>query len=299
MSLTLFTSSRSPTTTAMSRTRRPAGRLRRGVGHGLLQLDVGDPGADHLPPPSAAKDPVTYREFVTRLVEHCAGRVHYWQCDNEPCNVGLTRAGSAAEYVIQLRSFYEAVKGLDSSAAVVLGGAPFGLPAAGPESAERYQQAERIPADVEIVRRCMRDLGYERPIVAGEYNAPWPSLYPGAESAMNEAMAAAFASPGEGEEGATPEAGAARRTPEQLALAAPYERMAGLPPQLQMFMHGCPPELESPCRRHLRAPERAARRRRERGAKDRPGQGEPVRVRSPAARARATRRLGTARFLHR
>ncbi len=59
----------------------------------------------------------------------------------------------------------------------------------------------------------MRDLGYERPIVAGEYNAPWPSLYPGAESAMNEAMAAAFASPGEGEEGATPEAGAARRTP--------------------------------------------------------------------------------------
>ena len=216
-------------------------------------------------PPSAAKDPATYREFVTRLVRHCAGRVHLWQCDNEPSNVGLTWAGSAAEYVVQLRSFYEAVKGIDPSAAVVLGGAPFGLPAAGLDSAERqffevllrdgretfdlfdlhlYQQAERIPDDVETVRKWMRELGYERPIVAGEYNAPWPSLYPEAESAMNEAMAAAFAPPGEGEEGSTPQAGAAQRTPEQLALAGLYERMSSLPPQLQMFMHGCPPELE-------------------------------------------------------
>ena len=216
-------------------------------------------------PPSAAKDPTTYREFVTRLVEHCAGRVHYWQCDNEPSNVGLTWAGSAAEYVVQLRSFYEVVKGIDPAAAVVLGGAPFGLPAAGPDSAERqffevllrdgheafdlfdlhlYQRAERIPADVETVRTWMRDLGYEKPLVAGEYNAPWPSLYPEAESAMNEAIAAAFAPSGEGDEGSAPEAGTAQRTPEQLALAGLYERMSSLPPQLQMFMHGCPPELE-------------------------------------------------------
>jgi hypothetical protein len=60
-------------------------------------------------PPSPAKDPDAYRRFVDRLVRHCAGRVHYWQCDNEPCNVGLTWAGTAAEYVAQLQVMHRAV----------------------------------------------------------------------------------------------------------------------------------------------------------------------------------------------
>ncbi len=41
-------------------------------------------------PPSPARDLDAYHRFVHRLVRQCAGRVHYWQCDNEPCNVGLT-----------------------------------------------------------------------------------------------------------------------------------------------------------------------------------------------------------------
>ena len=43
------------------------------------------------------------------------------------------RAGRVQQCTTTL-PFYEAVKGVDPSAAVVLGGAPFGLPAAGPES---------------------------------------------------------------------------------------------------------------------------------------------------------------------
>jgi hypothetical protein len=141
-------------------------------------------------PPSPAKDPEAYRRFVDRLVRHCAGRVRYWQCDNEPSNVGLLWAGTAPEYVAQLREFHQAVKAADPDAAVVLGG------------------------------------------------APWPNLYPQAVAAMQAALAAAFA-------GGADANGAPRQTPEQAAMARLYQDMASLPPQLQMFMRGCPPELEA------------------------------------------------------
>jgi hypothetical protein len=77
-------------------------------------------------PPSPAKDLEAYRRFVDRLVRHCAGRVRYWQCDNEPSNVGLLWAGTAAEYVAQLKVMYRAVKDADPDALVVLGGARSG-----------------------------------------------------------------------------------------------------------------------------------------------------------------------------
>jgi hypothetical protein len=187
-------------------------------------------------PPSPAKDLEAYRRFVDRLVRHCAGRVRYWQCDNEPSNVGLLWAGTAAEYVAQLKVMYQAVKDADPDALVVLGGAPFGLPESPPDSPDRqffdvlladgrdafdlfdlhlYGEASRIPADIETARGLMRAVGYEKPLVAGEYNAPWPNLYPEAAAAM------------------------------QAAMASLYERMPSLPPQLQMFMRGCPPELEA------------------------------------------------------
>jgi hypothetical protein len=56
------------------------------------------------------------------VVRHCAGRVHYWQCDNEPSDTDLLWAGTAAEYVAQLETMYAAVKDADPTAAVVLGG---------------------------------------------------------------------------------------------------------------------------------------------------------------------------------
>jgi hypothetical protein len=196
-------------------------------------------------PPSPAKDLERYHRFVDRLVRHCGGRVRYWQCDNEPSNLGLTWAGSAEEYLAQLRVLHRAVKDADPEAAVVLGGAPFGLPQSPPDGPDRqffdvllrdgrdhfdlfdlhlYGEASRIPADVEAARGLMRAHGYEKQLVAGEYNAPWPNLYPEAVQAMQAAMA------------------------EPAAMAGLYQRMASLPPQLQMFMRGCPPELEA--RRH-------------------------------------------------
>jgi hypothetical protein len=216
-------------------------------------------------PPSPAKDLDAYHRFVHRLVSYCAGRVHYWQCDNEPSNVGLLWAGTATEYVAQLQVMHRAVKDADPSAAVVLGGAPYGLPASAPDSLERqffdvllrdgrdffdlfdlhlYEEASRIPADIETARAMMRAFGYEKPLVVGEYNAPWPNLHPEATAAMQAAMAAAFATASGGSGSQDANAAAAHQTPEQAAMASLYEGMASLPPQLQMFMRGCPPELE-------------------------------------------------------
>jgi hypothetical protein len=196
-------------------------------------------------PPSPAKDPDAYYRFVHRLVRHCAGRVRYWQCDNEPCNVGLLWAGTAAQYVAQLEVMHRAVKDADPGAAVVLGGAPYGLPASAPDNPDRqffdvllrdgrdffdvfdlhlYGEADRVLADIDTARGMMRAFGYEKPLVVGEYNAPWPNLYPEAVAAMEKAQA---------------EAGSA-----EAAIASLYEHMASQPPQLQMFMRGCPPELE-------------------------------------------------------
>ena len=211
-------------------------------------------------PPSPARDPEAYRRFVDRLVRHCGGRVRYWQCDNEPSNVGLLWAGTAAEYVAQLAVMHQAVKKADPEAVVVLGGAPFGLPESPPDSPDRqffdvlvrdgrdhfdlfdlhlYGEASRIPADIETARGLMRAHGYQKPLVAGEYNAPWPNLYPEAAAAMQAALAAAFAG---GDVTGGPDASG--QTPEQAAMASLDERMGSLPPQLQMFMRGCPKELE-------------------------------------------------------
>ena len=217
-------------------------------------------------PPSPAKDQDAYYRFVHRLVRHCGGRVRFWQCDNEPSNVGLTWSGTAADYVAQLRVMHRAVKDADPDAAVVLGGAPYALPASAPDSLERqffdtllrdgrdyfdlfdlhlYGPADRIPADIDTARGMMRAFGYEKPLVVGEYNAPWPNLFHEATAALEQAMAAAFAAGAGGSGGGQgADAAGARRTPEQAAMASLYERMASLPPQLQMFMRGCPPQLE-------------------------------------------------------
>jgi hypothetical protein len=55
----------------------------------------------------------------------------------EVCNVGLLWAGTAAQYVAQLEVLHRAVKDADPGAAVVLGGAPYGLPASDPDDPDR------------------------------------------------------------------------------------------------------------------------------------------------------------------
>ncbi|MCT2587643.1 hypothetical protein [Actinophytocola gossypii] len=203
-----------------------------------------------LLPPSPAKSLKRYQKFLRRLVEHCAGRVHYWQCDNEPSDNAMLWAGTAEEYVRQLAVLHGVVRETDPAAAVVLGGAPFLLPMYPPESHERrffdvllrtggdhfdlfdvhlYGPATAIPEHVETVRGLMREYGYEKPVVVGEYNGPWPALF-------QDAMAV-LAGPANA-------AGEGGRPAERAAMVELYERRDTLPPTLRMFMSGCEPELE-------------------------------------------------------
>src|SRR5262249_51094422 len=88
-------------------------------------------------PPSPANDIDAYAEFVRRLVRHCGGRVRFWQCDNEPSNTGMLWAGTAPEYVTQLEAMHAAVKAVDPSALVVLGGCGYDVFSSDPDSEPR------------------------------------------------------------------------------------------------------------------------------------------------------------------
>lgn len=216
-------------------------------------------------PPSPAKDEPTYARFVHTLVAHCRGRVAFWQCNNEPSNTGLLWAGTAPEYVAQNQAFARAVRAADPDAAVVLGGCGYDVLSSEEGSPARqffdyvidhgrdafdlfsvhlYDDPARIPDHVASVRQMMGRHGFERPVVVGEYNGPTLFEFPQAEARLQETMLAAFAGDG------TPGQGAAERSYQQAgepadrrAMRALYADMARLPPQLQMFMDGCPPEL--------------------------------------------------------
>lgn len=224
-------------------------------------------------PSSPAKDEEDLSRFVQALVSRCAGRVHYWQCNNEPSNLGLLWAGSASDYAAQLAVFYRAVRAADPEAAVVLGGCGYDVLSAEPEDAPRrffddvlavsgerfdlfavhlYDDPARIPDHIATVRQMMRAHGYERPVVVGEYNGPTLFQLPEVQPVLQRIMANAFA---EADATAAAElsaealaASATRETPERRAMRRLYAQMSELPPQLQMLMAGCAPELED--RRH-------------------------------------------------
>lgn len=197
-------------------------------------------------PPSPAKEEGDYDRFVRALVTHCAGRVHYWQCDNEPCNTPLLWAGTAEEYVSQLKIFHNAVKDIDRGAEVVLGGAPYALPSGVPEDPERqffdvlldegrdhfdlfdlhlYGEVDNIPADVEAARDMMRKHGYLKPIVVGEFGGPGPYNFPAAMTAFQPFMMEIF------------------QGSEKAAMEKLYAQTENLPTELRMFMEGCSVEL--------------------------------------------------------
>ncbi|GIH60442.1 hypothetical protein [Microbispora siamensis] len=220
-------------------------------------------------PPSPANDLNAYAEFVRRVVRRCAGRVRYWQCDNEPSNTDLLWAGTADEYVAQLKVMYAAVKEADPAAAVVLGGCGYDVLSgeAGSEPWRFFEQvvsggrdafdlfdvhlygdAAAVPAHIEAVRELMRAHGCLRPVVVGEYGAPVPFEFPDAQAVMYEVFAEAFAGAAQVQSTQELAARARQDTPERRAMAALYARMPQLPPRLVMFMEGCPPELEA--RRH-------------------------------------------------
>ncbi|MBO0795809.1 MAG: hypothetical protein J2P36_33375, partial [Ktedonobacteraceae bacterium] len=207
-------------------------------------------------PPSPALRLDEYYHFVFRLVSHCRGRVRYWQCDNEPTNP-LLWAGTAQEYANQLKVFARAVKDADLGAVVVLAGAVDAFHTQGPDTQVEqeffdyllresvndfdvfdlhlYGDLYAIPANIKAVRQKMAALGYHKPIYVGEYNGP--SFFNFAENLpilqrIFERM------------GTSPQGEALAQATQSEMVATLYQQMADLPAQAQMFMEGCPPELE-------------------------------------------------------
>jgi hypothetical protein len=104
--------------------------------------------------------------------------------DNEPSNTGLLWAGTAAEYVTQLKTFWGAVKGADPAAAVVLGGCGYDVFSSEPGSAARqffdhvagagrdafdlfsahlYGEPARVPHYLDTARQFIRRPGTSSP----------------------------------------------------------------------------------------------------------------------------------------
>ncbi|MET8146153.1 hypothetical protein ABZU32_38100 [Sphaerisporangium sp. NPDC005288] len=217
-------------------------------------------------PPSPARDLSAYARFVREVVRRCAGRVRYWQCDNEPSNTGLLWAGTAEEYVTQLQAMHAAVKQADPGAVVVLGGCGYDVLSAEEGGEPRrffehvtragrdafdvfdvhlYGEAARVPGHLATARELMRAHGYLKPIVAGEYAAPIPFEFPEVGAVMYQALAEAFAQAPRTQSTAELAEREQGGTPERRAMTALYERMPELPPKLQMFMEGYPGELEA------------------------------------------------------
>ena len=211
-------------------------------------------------PPSPALDDSAYERFVGALVRRCAGRIRYWQANNEPSNTGLLWSGTAGEYVHQLELFARAVRTADPSARVVLGGCGYDVLASPPGSPQRdffdelarsgrdafdlfsvhlYDDPHRVPEHLETARGIMRAHGYERPLVAGEHNGPTLFDFPAATAELERSMAAAFAAPDGAPVRMSTEELAAQvsaETPDRRALRDLYARRAELPPELRLFL---------------------------------------------------------------
>jgi hypothetical protein len=215
-------------------------------------------------PPSPAKDPDDYYRFVHTLVSHCKGRVRYWQNDCEPNNP-VFWSGTADEFVAQLKVFYRAVKAADPHAVVVAGGydglfnPPGMFPFPGQEHGlaffdtvlqkgadafdvfdlRLYADPYTIPARVATMRKKMRDLGYQKPILCTEYNGP--SFFEFPANLKYVSLAGTWSASITGGDTGSRSAQEARMRD---AIKAMYDQMASLAPQTQMFMEGCSQELE-------------------------------------------------------
>jgi hypothetical protein len=217
-------------------------------------------------PASMPRDNAAYQMFVGALVSHCRGMVRYWQCNNEPSNPGLW-SGSAEDYAALAGSFAQTVRKADPDAEIILGGCGFDVLSATRDTPARsffddvltkapnsfdlfdihlYDDPRRIPFHIGNAREMLRTHGLDRPVVVGECGGPTVLGFPELGPAMEQVMGQAFA-------GGEPSLDTADLTqlidtPDRLAMRALYDRMAELPPELQMFMQGCSPALEA--RRH-------------------------------------------------
>ncbi|WP_225731499.1 MULTISPECIES: glycoside hydrolase family 5 protein [unclassified Nocardia] len=204
-------------------------------------------------PPSPAKDLDTFGAFVRALVTRCRGRITYWQFDNEP-SMPILWAGTPAEYLEQLKVFAAAVRAADPEALVMLGGEPHenkirpdtfeylvehGRDHFDVYDVHLYEDPYQIPDRIAATRAMMARHGYQKPIVAAEYNGPLPG--PQAWRHLAAAAPGFMAMMSENSDW-TATTTDDKPAAEHDAMVELYNRMPELPPELQMFMQGCPPE---------------------------------------------------------
>jgi hypothetical protein len=216
-------------------------------------------------PPSPAKNPDDYYRFIRTVVSHCKGRIRYWQNDSEPNNP-VYWAGTPQEFVAQLQVFHRAVKEADPQAVVVCGGYdgifnPPGLPPIpGQERGlaffdhvikegnpyfdifdlRLYGNVYTIPARIEFMRKKLTDAGARRPIICTEYHGPGLFEFPENRKyiGMLGAWIQSITNQGNAEQSKQ------LTQAQQHGVRDLYKNMHTLAPQTQMFMVGCPQELE-------------------------------------------------------
>ncbi|WP_345763528.1 hypothetical protein [Diaminobutyricibacter sp. McL0608] len=225
-------------------------------------------------PQSPAVDDTAYESFVAALVQRAAGRIAYWQCNNEVSNTGILWAGTAEEYGHQLKHFARAVRRSDPRAHVVLAGCGYDALSGPPDSPARavyetllrdhgehfdtfalnlYGDPYAIPENVAWVRGLMRRHRCERRIIVGEYNGPTVFEFPQAIAVLEATMAAAFAGalePANHAEGTSMSLDRLAEqvtadSPDRIALRGLYADPDSLPAALRMFMHDPPADLDA------------------------------------------------------
>ena len=206
-------------------------------------------------PPSPAKSQDDYYNFISRLVNHCNGKIKYWQNDSEPNNP-VYWSGSVDEFISELRVFNKAVKDADPDAKVVLGGydglfnPPGYFQYPGQENSlaffrktiseasdcfdvfdiRLYADPYTIPYRVGYFKKILKEEGKDQPVICTEYNGPGffefqqNFIYAGIINKWQQTISS-------GDMASL----AQLKNP----IAGIYKKRGTLSPQTEMFMMGC------------------------------------------------------------
>ena len=112
-------------------------------------------------------------------------------------------------------------------------------------SVHLYGDLASLPGYLDDARSSRRAHGHVKPAAPARGPAAAPSLSETAMAAVQEAFAAAFTGEAPGQSTGELTERVSQDTPEHRAMDALYARMAELPPELAMFLVGCPEELEA------------------------------------------------------
>ncbi len=220
-------------------------------------------------PASMPKNLDDYYRFTYDLVKHCKGKVKYWQNDSEASNP-IYWSGTKEDFVAEFKVFSKAVHDADPHAVVVLGGfdglfnppGGFKFPTQdhGLEffdyaiaqtkglfdafDLRLYADPYTIPYRVNHVREMMTNHGVDKPILCTEYGGP--GLFEFRENLALVPLATTWSQSVQ----ATDKDGNPTHDPHSgNQITELYGKMTTLPPQTQMFMLDCAPELEAKMRR--------------------------------------------------